>query len=216
MKKKLIFVFSLILVFSLFLGVCYASSVEDEEKGVSVEETETTESPTLISRILDFLKSNKEEIISIGSMIGTAIYIGFIVYKNVKSVKKDNTGVKKELNNYGQTLVKMADSYNLSAEEINKLNSSYLEMLAKEEERDRMIATLIATTSTLLEIQTTVYANSKNLPSGIKDLVNVKYSKCLKTIENNATLKSIFDAIKQEISKVPAIEEQTTTEQVMQ
>ena len=145
MKKKLIFIFSLLLALTLFVGVCSASSVE-EEKGGSVEETEITESPTLISRIIDFLQSNNEEIISIGSMIGTAIYIGFIVYKNVKSVKKDNTGVKQELNKYGQTLVKMADSYNLSAEEINKLNSSYIEMLAKEEERDRMIATLIATT----------------------------------------------------------------------
>ena len=214
MKKRLIFIFSLLLVFVLFIGVSSAAEiVEYEEKGFSYEEVEA-DSPTLFSRILDFLKSNREEIISIGSMIGTAIYIGFIVYKNVKSVKKDNTGVKKELKTFGGTLLEMAKAHNLSADEFSKLNASYQALLQKEEERDKMLATLVSATSTLLDIQTTVYANSKNLPSGTKDVINVKYSKCLKTLENNTTLKAVFDAVKQEMNRVPEMIEVANTEQV--
>lgn len=217
MKKKLRFIFLLLLILMMFVNVSFATSVvEDGEKGTSYEETAEKDSPTLISRIIDFIYINKEEIISIGSMLSGVFSIIFIVYKNVKSVKKDNGGVKKELQSFGKNLVEMAEAHNLSAEEFNKLSASYEALLKKEEERDRMLATLVSTTSTLLDIQTTVYANSKNLPSGTKDVINVKYSKCLKTLENNTTLKAIFDAIKQEINKVPAIEEQTATEQVIQ
>ena len=112
-------------------------------------------------------------------------------------------------------MLEMAKAHNLSAEEFNKLSASYEALLKKEEERDRMLATLVSTTSTLLDIQTTVYANSKNLPSGIKDVINVKYSKCLKSSENNTTLKTIFDSVKQALDSVSIVDENSETEQVM-
>ena len=215
MKKRLIFIFSLLLIFAMFINASFATeTVEDEEKGTSYKETIEKESPTLFSRILDFINTNKEEIISIGSTIGAVISVIFIVYKNIKSVKKDNGGVKKELKTFGGSLLKMAEAHNLSAEEFNRLTTSYQALLQKEEERDKMLAILVSATSTLLDIQTTVYANSKNLPSGIKDVINVKYSKCLKTLENNTTLKAVFDAVKQEMDRVPEMIEVANTEQV--
>ena len=213
MKKRLIFIFSLLLILTLFIGV--SSAVETTADDISGEEYEETASPTLISRVWEFLSTHKEELITIGSAIGTAISIFCVVYRNVKAVKKDNSGVKKELQSFGGSLLEMAKAHNLSAEEFNKLSASYEALLKKEEERDRMLATLVSTTSTLLDIQTTVYANSKNLPSGIKDVINVKYSKCLKSSENNTTLKTIFDSVKQALDSVSIVDENSETEQVM-
>ena len=43
----------------------------------------------------------------------------------------------------------------------------------------------------VLDILATVYANSKNLPQGVKDLVNLKYADVLKTTSDDEKLLSV-------------------------
>ena len=43
----------------------------------------------------------------------------------------------------------------------------------------------------ILEVLTTVYANSKNIPQGVKDLVNLKYADVLKLVGDEDKLKEI-------------------------
>ena len=50
---------------------------------------------------------------------------------------------------------------------------------------------MVAQTKAILEILTTVYANSKNIPQGVKDLVNLKYANVLKTVEDEDKLKEV-------------------------
>ena len=45
----------------------------------------------------------------------------------------------------------------------------------------------------LLEIISSVYVNSK-LPQSVKDMVSVKYAKCLKAIESDENLSAILKA----------------------
>ena len=48
-------------------------------------------------------------------------------------------------------------------------------------------------TKAILEILITVYANSKNIPQGVKDLINLKYADALKLIGNDEQLKQTLD-----------------------
>ena len=50
-----------------------------------------------------------------------------------------------------------------------------------------------AQTKAILEIMTTVYANSKNIPQGVKDLVNLKYADVLKLVGDEDKLKEIVE-----------------------
>ena len=78
-----------------------------------------------------------------------------------------------------------------------------------------MVAAMVVQTKAILEILTTVYANSKNLPQGVKDLVNLKYADVLKTINEDKKLKEIADSVKSVVDEVKektesAFEEQNT------
>ena len=52
-----------------------------------------------------------------------------------------------------------------------------------------------AQTKAILEILTTVYANSKNIPQGVKDLVNLKYADVLKLVGDEDKLKEIAEPV---------------------
>lgn len=48
----------------------------------------------------------------------------------------------------------------------------------------------------ILEILHTVYANSKNIPQGVKDLINLKYANCLKQLSDDKELLAIADSVR--------------------
>jgi len=50
---------------------------------------------------------------------------------------------------------------------------------------------MVVQTRAVLDILATVYANSKNLPQGVKDLVNLKYADVLKTTSDDEKLLSV-------------------------
>ena len=64
---------------------------------------------------------------------------------------------------------------------------------ATEKERYRTMLAAFAQTKAILEILTTVYANSKNIPQGVKDLVNLKYADVLKLVGDEEKLKGIAE-----------------------
>ena len=41
-----------------------------------------------------------------------------------------------------------------------------------------------------------VYANSKNLPQGVKDLISIKYANVLKALESDEELASVVKAVR--------------------
>lgn len=60
-----------------------------------------------------------------------------------------------------------------------------------ESERYKFVAAMVVQTRAVLDILATVYANSKNLPQGVKDLVNLKYADVLKTTSDDEKLLSV-------------------------
>ena len=69
------------------------------------------------------------------------------------------------------------------------------------EERDGVISALSAEVLTVLEILATMCANNKNVPQGFKDVVSLKYARCVSLIEDSEKVGSFFAAIKKAIEK---------------
>ena len=84
----------------------------------------------------------------------------------------------------------------------NAMSKGYDERKVIEEARDRAIAVVMAQNTFIIETLQTVYANSKNLPQGVKDIINLKYAKCLKVIGDEETLNRLADVFRSELAKV--------------
>ena len=90
----------------------------------------------------------------------------------------------------------MIDGYNDMSQKYDAMKESYDQYGATEGERNRVVGAVFATNAAILEILTTVYVNSKNLPQGVKDLVNLKYANCLKTLQDDKQLIAIVEAVR--------------------
>ena len=98
----------------------------------------------------------------------------------------------------------LVDAMNGMIDGYNAMKAGYDERALIDEGRDRAMAIVMAQNTFLMEMLQTVYANSKNLPQGVKNIINIKYAKCLKAIGDEETLKRLADLFKKEISKVGA------------
>lgn len=94
----------------------------------------------------------------------------------------------------------------------NAMTKDYDKHAVIEEARDRAIAVVMAQNTFIIETLQTVYANSKNLPQGVKDIVNLKYAKCLKAIGDDETLKRLSELFRDELAKVTQGDSDNETE----
>ena len=84
----------------------------------------------------------------------------------------------------------------------NKMIDGYNEMKQGYDVMKSTLAVVVAQNAFVVEALQTVYANSKNLPQGIKDVINLKYAKCLKAVGDDKTLNGLFEAVKKELDTV--------------
>ena len=82
----------------------------------------------------------------------------------------------------------------------NQMYESYEKYGQTEEDRNKLIGAVMVQNTAILEILSTVYVNSKNMPQGVKDLVNLKYANCLKAIGDDETLLAIVSAVREKVS----------------
>lgn len=176
-------------------------SAQDEEiteKGTSEEETTET-SQTIFTRLWEYVTTYKTEIL--GFLGDAAIFIVALLAKNGVSL------IKRTSKDTNESQVSVVGVVNEMVDGYNALRQSYEMYGATEDDRNRVVGALVAQNTAILEILTTVYVNSKNLPQGVKDLVNLKYAKCLKALDNDEQLKAIVMAVRENIGTNKSIEE---------
>ncbi len=179
---------------------------------------------TLFSRMWEFVKRYSTEVVTaIGS---AALFILNFLLKN--SSKKSADATKRSLSdisdvvsgtNNGQAAVigvinNLVDGYNELKSNYDEMKESYDTYGAAEAERNRVVGAVFATNAAILEILTTVYANNRNLPQGVKDLVNLKYANCLKTLENDEQLKAIVDSVRENIGECARLDAEAGERQI--
>lgn len=174
--------------------VALAETSENEQPQESVD---TEENKTFLGRVQEYLQENYPEI---AATVGNVILFILMIVQYVKN--------KKKLLNIDGSVSKQGDTQSQIVGVVNDLISAYNQIEEKLEDsgvsvEDRTnVKTLILQTRAVLDILTTVYANSKNIPQGIKDLVNLKYANCLKVVEGDdkkAIEEVVIDSGKEEI-----------------
>lgn len=215
MKKKfLIFAacFSLMLTFGAInikskTSYCYAET----EQTTVVEEETTTENNTFFGRTYQWFEDNYKVILQ---LIGD-IVIGYIVLRLSNKTKKSLVNINTQTTNTNNTQSDVVKVVNELIVGYNVLDEKLKSYTDTQDENYKMVASMVVQTKAILEILATVYANSKNLPQGVKDLVNLKYADVLKTINEDKKLKEIADSVKGVVDEVKekaenAFEEQKT------
>ncbi len=164
------------------------AALEQGEGEDAAPETDNKEAThTFLSRVWEFIEKYYPEI---AATIGNVIVMIMLIVYNVKS--------KKKLFNIDTTVLKQSETQSDIVEVVNGLIQGYNNLEAKlskynatEDDRYIAVGAMVTQTKAILEILTTVYANSKNIPQGVKDLVNLKYANALKVMDDTDKLKEV-------------------------
>lgn len=159
-------------------AIAYATTETDEIGSEETPDPETTETATFLGRVWEWIQSNS---VKISTVLGDVILLALLIYDSVKSKKKllsisDTTTLTQ--NSQADTINvvnKMIEGYNVVEKKLEEFENN-------DSERRKLFAAMAIQTKAILEILAVVYPNSKNLPQGVKDLVNLKYADALKIV----------------------------------
>lgn len=215
-------------VFALGIGTgqtttAYAAEIEaDSSENITPEEIPEAEpeveNHTIFSRMYEWVTEHKTEIIT---AVGDVILVIMLIIEKAKS-KKSYTAIGSQLLSIGKGVYNTETSQNNVVGVTNELIAGYNKFEQtlnsfdeKEDERQKTAMAAYIQTRAILKILVTVYANSKNVPQGVKDLVNLEYADVLKLVGNEETLKQLVDSTavqSTEESAAATAEEKTETE----
>ena len=146
-------------------------------------------------RIL-FIFSTKALIFTV---VGDVILVACFIFQKLKSKKKlleigaNIVTVKNDVANTVNSQENVISVTNELIEGYNKFERTLNNFDSTEKNRYMTLLTAAAQTKAILDILTTVYANSKNIPQGVKDLVNLKYADVLKLVGDEKKLENIAE-----------------------
>ena len=170
--------------------VAYAATETDEIGGEETPDPETTETATFLGRVWEWIQSNS---VKIATVLGDVILLALLIYDTVKSKKKllaISNSTTLTQNSQADTINvvnKMIEGYNLVEKKLEEFENN-------DSERRKLFAAMAIQTKAILEILAAVYPNSKNLPQGVKDLVNLKYANALKIVGDENLLIEAAEA----------------------
>lgn len=185
----------------------YIAAVETETP--APETTDAEENPTLFGRIYEWCKANYLEIITTA---GDVIIFIILIVNHVKS-KKKLLSIENSTEKTAGTNGEVVEVVNQLIDGYNKSEEAQTQAAQTEDERYKMVASMVVQTKAILEILTTVYANSKNVPQGIKDIINLKYADVLKNISSDQALKELVFGKDAETKVNQELSEETKTEE---
>lgn len=85
---------------------------------------------------------------------------------------------------------------NTMIEGYNGFKSDFEKLKNDEAKRDNQLAAVVVTNTAILEIMSRVFPNSKQLPQGVKDVVNITYANAIKAVNDDVQLSALVAASK--------------------
>jgi hypothetical protein len=197
MKKVFLFIFAV-----LFTMLCITAA--------SATTGDTQGGDTLFSRVYEFVAANKEVVttaVGLLTVFATSIVEAKKSKKRSDDIAKDVMGVLKNTSNVASSQAGVEGVVNGLIDSYNGLTSKYEKYEGIEDDRNRLVGALVIQTTTILEILSAVYANSKNLPQGVKDIVNLKYAHCLQKMDSDEALRAVVDMVRQSLGIAVEVKE---------
>ena len=167
-----------------------------QEEQAEPAPVEPVEEPTFFGRVWEWVTASTAEILTV---LGDIVLVACLIAQRVKQKKKlvelgtNIITVKDDVANTVSSQKNVVSVTNELIEGYNKFEKALNNFDATENERYKTMLAAFAQTKAILEILTTVYANSKNIPQGVKDLVNLKYADVLKLVGDEDKLKEIAE-----------------------
>lgn len=146
------------------------------------QEAPPEETPSFTARVDEWFDKNLAEFLSGLSVALSGLFMSVILPYLRKKMTSVNTTVL--TNSSSQEAV--ISVVNQLINKYNEVEAKLGELDTKELSRDALQEQFGICQKAILEILTTVYNNSKNIPQATKDLINLQYVKVLKT-ENDTT-----------------------------
>ena len=167
---------------------------------------------TLFTRVWEYIMTHKSEVLEVLGTTILFILTLFVKIKSDKGTRNINTNLiatRKIVDDTfgGQSAVidrvnHMIDSSNKLSDSYDALKTTYDKYGQTEDDRNKVNGAILVTNTAILEILTTVYANSKNLPQGVKDIISLKYANCLKSLNDTQGLISIVETVRNNINSL--------------
>lgn len=177
-------------------AVAYAAS-EAELDGAEQEPAQSLTAPTdnsegaapktFLSRVQEWFERNLSEFFSGATLVTafstvTAVIVSWRKNKKLKAATDALlAGVSEKTDNNTEINGKVIKAINELIAKYNAVQEYIVVLDKKELTRDAVCEEMATFGKTILEILATVYANNKNIPQGVKDLVTLKYSQALRT-----------------------------------
>lgn len=163
-------------------------------------------------RLWEFADENRSDLIS---LVCSAVVAMFTLIakrstdKKTSAISQDLQIVKQDASGTHASQGSIIGAVNTMIDGYNGMRQSYEKYESVEDDRNKLIGAVFIQNTAILEILTTVYVNSKNMPQGVKDLVNLKYANCLNTLESDESLRGVVEAVRKEIGVADAATEET-------
>lgn len=161
-------------------------TVEETPVEPSVAPSVEEEKPTIKGRLTDWVEKYWGEAVAALSIILSALYYSIALPWLKRKLKKIVTAANKNeettalvvgaINQMIEKLEQIEEAHNKKDAEQDEVAKSALAKIEKQEKENEIIKEFSYATVNILK---TVYANSKNVPQGVKDLVNLKYAKAI-------------------------------------
>lgn len=200
--KKIIKIFSVIslcvvLIIALSINAFAQETAENtaESPGIAAEEN-------LFARVWEWLVANKKDVLDGALYLSTGLFASFLYRKSNKNGNLLNSNVvtlaeaTKNNEASNKAYINAIETTGTNVQELYDLCNSKFEALAAELKQDsKILVDVVSEVMTILEILMSVYPNSKNLPQGVKDIINLKYAKCQELVGSDSRMSSVMQMI---------------------
>ena len=225
MKKILLFIIALALVLCVFTVAASAEEVVTDElvtetvsEAISEAQTDapegseesTSSTPavqttnhTLLTRVWEYIVKYKSEILGVTGdaliLIGVMVLKGLFKRKTT-DISIDIKGVKGDTSHTGAQQTAVVEAVNELIAGYNKMKEAYEKYEAVEDDRNRLVGAVMAQNTAILDMLRTVYANNKNLPQGVKDVVMLEYANIKKVLGDDKLLRAMVDSVHEKVN----------------
>ena len=204
--KKILFALTISLCLMLCVSPlpCFAEKATEESSYTETlpVQTETTDTPTIVSRVWEYVTENKTEMLGLagdGLILVLCFVMRHVFKKSTKNIAADLSIVKGDAAGTATAQTAVVGAVNHMIDGYNDMRNSYEKYQTVEDDRNKLVGAVMVQNTAILDILLSVYVNSKNLPQGVKDLVTLKYVKCQKALEDDETLLAVVESVREKI-----------------
>lgn len=169
-------------------------TLEYVEEDIS-EAPPTSETPNVFSRLWEYVVKNKDTVLEIAFSAVMFILL-WIIKKKTNNLKTDVTSASANSISVADSQSGVVGVVNTMIDGYNAFKNDFEKVKQSDTERDKQLAAVMVTNTAILEILSRVYPNSKNLPQGVKDVVNMTYANAMNAISNDEQLAALVTASK--------------------